>query len=65
MVRVAGVVAAFKLLQVGEQLGGAQRVVLNEATDLVEVQGQQGECPARRGIRKSKDVKLPVAFCIL
>ena len=65
MVRVAGVVAAFKLLQVGEQLGRAQAVVLNEAADLIEMEGQQGECPAWRGIRKSKDIKLPVVFCIL
>ena len=65
MVGVFNLVAVFDLLKEVAQLELIQLEVADQARPLVQVERQHGQGGPRGGISKSKDVKLPVVFCIL
>ena len=65
MVGVVGAVPTLDLLQEVAELLFIKVVVSNEASLLVQVKGQHRQRPAGSCISKGKDVKLPVALCIL
>ena len=65
VVGVVGLVAALNLLKEVAQLELIQLEVANQASPLVQVECQHGQRRSRGGVRKSKDVKLPIVLCIL
>ena len=59
VVGVAGVVALLNFTQKAAQLALIQGEVLDVAGLLEEVEGQQGQCIARRRLSQPENVKLP------
>ena len=65
MVGVAGVIALLNLAQKAAQLALVQGEVLDVAGLLEEVEGQQGQSVAWRGLSQPEDVILPRPLCTL
>ena len=65
MVRVVSFVAGLDLLKEVAELELIQLEMANQASPLVQVKRQHGQRRPRGGIRKSKDIKLPVVLRIL
>ena len=65
VVRVCFDIALLNPLQEPEQLGCIQVKLLNEASNPVEMEAQQGQRHAGGSLSKCKDVKLPVVLGIL
>ena len=65
MVGISTVIARLNLLQEMTQLVLIHLVLLDHARLLHEVGHEQGQTVPRAGLSKPKDVKLPVALCIL
>ncbi len=65
MVGVSTVIARLNLLQEVTQLVLIQLVLLHHARLFHEVEHEQGQTVPRAGLGKPKDIKLPIALCIL
>ena len=65
MIGVLGIIASLNPLQEAAQLAFIKIELCNEACPVYEVESQQGQGVAWRGIRQSKNVILPILFCTL